>query len=203
MMDFFIQNTELHFQEKFPSDKASSLIQEFRIIFMEIYEKNQYLMPDDLAKRHGMNPAFVMALEKTLRDIVLDFDDLKKSVLQIYKYIMRSFLEMQHSRYKNSDDRWELFLSETKAGNAQLYDNNYFELNVIQEDKQSFAFDLEKCFYFEIFKDNGKEELGSILCEYDYFLADNINEWITFNRTETIATGYNRCNFSYQPKSTF
>lgn len=199
MINFFIENTQIHFEEEFSEVKAKEQIKIFAKSFNRIFEQNKYLMPDALTERHGINPVFVMALEETLKDEISSLEDFKGHVLKIYKYIMKSMLEMQTSRYKRSENKWELFLKETKKGNEQLYNNEYFDLKIIQEDATGYGFDLNRCLYFEIFKANGKEELGPILCEYDYILANNIQDWITFERTETIANGFSQCNFRFHP----
>ncbi|MHA2276645.1 MAG: L-2-amino-thiazoline-4-carboxylic acid hydrolase [Candidatus Kariarchaeaceae archaeon] len=196
MVQFFIDNAEVYFDEKFSKSKV--MLKELDDAFIKLFGKNRHLLPDRLTQRHGINPLFVMAMEETLTDKISTVDDLKEHVMVVYKYIMKSYLEMQRSRYLKTQDKWDLFLTEAKHGNDELYDNDYFKLVVVNENGNSYGFDLHQCFYYDIFVANDKEYLGPILCDFDYLLADNLNRWIVFDRDKTIAGGYQTCNFRFQ-----
>jgi hypothetical protein len=100
-----------------------------------------------------------------------------------------------------SDDPWKTFVTSTKSANKQLYENEYFQCKTVIDDNQQFGFDINRCIYYEIFKENGHEDLAPLLCEYDFILADNVKDWITFTRDETIAEGSHRCTFRYFKKT--
>ncbi len=167
MLDFFILNTQVHFNREFGETKSNELMQSFIPKFNTIFEKNQHLMPDAVSETHAINPVFVIALEETLEKEVSKTQDLNRHVMTIYENIMKSYLDTQKVRFSKSENRWKLFQKETEGGNNALYDNDYFDLKLVQNDESSYGFDLNRCFYFDIFKANGKEELGPILCEFD------------------------------------
>ncbi|MHA2275530.1 MAG: L-2-amino-thiazoline-4-carboxylic acid hydrolase, partial [Candidatus Kariarchaeaceae archaeon] len=58
---------------------------------------------------------------------------------------------------------------------------------------------INRCIYQEVFKKFGREDLGPILCEYDTIIADNVDQWVRFEREETIADGFPRCTFRFFP----
>jgi hypothetical protein len=170
---------------------------EFKNHFNNLFDRNEHLMPDILGKRHGINSIFVLALEKALREQEVTFEELKENILAIYRTLLQDLLSSQVETLESSDDVWNSFVKMVKAGNKQLYENKYFKLKVIQDDEKMFGFDINRCLYFEICRENGLPELGTILCDYDYILASNIYTWIKFKRTKTIVNGKEICNFRY------
>jgi hypothetical protein len=198
MVQFFIDNTEVYFDEIFSKSKSAEMLNELEEVFVELFEKNRYLLPDQLSQHHGINPIFVMAMEEVLNDEITTFEEFGVHKMVVYKYVMKSYLEMQQSRYIKTQDKWNLFLTETKHGNEQLYDNEFFKLSVVNENGNGYGFDLHRCFYYDIFVANDKGYLGPVLCEFDYLLANNLKDWIVFDRAKTIAGGDQRCNFRFQ-----
>ena len=175
--------------------KGKQYSNEFDDAFRRIISKNEHLMPDNLAKRHGVNPAFVLALQEVLQQESISHEGLKGHVLAIYGVMMQELIDNYITKINSSEDSWKTIVEYTKVGNQQNYDNQYFNLEYVADNEEEISFDIKKCFYFEIFEANGHPELGPILCEYDYLLMDAISKWIRFERTETIADGDNRCDF--------
>ncbi len=120
MVQFFINNTEVHFDEIFSKSKSAEMLNKLEDLFSSLFEKNRHLLPDQLTQHHGINPIFVIAMEETLNDEISTIEELKVHVMVVYKYIMKSYLEMQRSRYLKTQDKWNLYLSEAKQGNEQL-----------------------------------------------------------------------------------
>ena len=89
------------------------------------------------------------------------------------------------------------FVESTRTGNRKVYDNEYFRLKEISSTKEEFVFDINRCIYQEVFKKFGREDIGPIMCEYDSIIADNVSEWVRFEREETIASGCDKCTFRF------
>jgi HEAT repeat protein len=172
----------------------------FESRFNHLFKTNQELMPDDLAKQHGINSIFVMGLADALEGLSLD--KLEEHVLAIYKKILSEsgFLALQIGQMESSDDPWKKFVEKTRVSNQQLYDNAYFQVQTVIDDDQQFGIDINRCLMFEILEKNGCPELGPVLCKYDYILADNVSKWVSFERNKTIADGHARCDFRYHKK---
>ncbi|MHA2100300.1 MAG: L-2-amino-thiazoline-4-carboxylic acid hydrolase [Candidatus Kariarchaeaceae archaeon] len=201
LMEYFTVLTNKYIEDEFDSSIQSKIKKIFKNEFQSLFTENIEHIPDELAARHAINPIFVIALKKALLEYAPAGDELKKHVMSIYKLIMLSFLERQKLQFEESDEKWGLFVNNTTIGNQQLYDNEYFKLEIIEADDTKYGFDLNRCYYYDIFKLNNHEDLGPILCEYDYLISDNLNEWIKFDRTKTIASGDSICNFRFQTKT--
>ena len=176
---------------------GTKLANAFERRFMELFEANLDAMPDSLAKRHGVNPVFVMALDDILRSERVTFTLLKEHVLAVYRTMLKELLDQQVEQLESSENAWRDFVNQAKIGNKNNYENEYFQLQVVEDKDSSFGFDIQRCLYFEIFDQNGRAELGSILCEYDHIFSDAVRSWVRFKRDETIADGDSRCTFRF------
>jgi hypothetical protein len=199
LKDYFHYLTECHFKEKYGDEISKELMEKYREAFEDFYSKNLSLMPTNLAKRHGINSIFVLAFDKTLSDKQLTFDDLKERILSIYRTMLTNLLEQQKEQLAASENPWKAFVEMTRKGNESLYDNEFFSLEMIEDSDSCFGFDLHRCIYFEIFNKNDRPDLGPILCEYDWLLAEAVEQWITFERLEAIALEGKKCTFRYYP----
>lgn len=206
--DDFIEQMKLYFHKlttdylfsTFGEEKGKLLFAKYHYAFQSFFEKNLHLMNTNLSKRHGMNSIFVLALDKAFEKEELSHKELKTHVIAIYKIMIQSLLENQVKQLESSEDPWFSFVKSTKMGNAQLYENEYFQALIAFDEESVFGIDIKKCLYFEIFQANNRPDLGPILCAYDYLLASALDKWIRFERTETIVDGFNRCDFRYYPK---
>ncbi|NHK30039.1 MAG: hypothetical protein FK730_01720 [Asgard group archaeon] len=199
LKDYFHYLTECHFKEKHGNENCKDLMLKYRNAFDEFYSKNLSLMPNDLAKRHGINSIFVLAFDKALSDKQLSFDDLKEQILSVYRAMLSSLLEQQKGQLAVSENPWKAFVEMVRKGNESLYDNEFFSLQMVEDSDTCFGFDLHRCIYFEILNKNGRPDLGPILCEYDWLLAEAVEQWITFDRLEAIALEGKKCTFRYFP----
>ncbi len=206
--DDFIEQMKLYFHKlttdyllaAFGEKKGKLLFAKYNYAFQDFYDKNLHLMNTNMSKRHGINSIFVLALDKALEEEELSHKELKDHIIAIYKIMIQSLLENQVKQLETSEDPWYSFVKSTKAGNKQLYENEYFQALIAFDEEFVFGIDIKKCLYFEIFQANNRPDLGPILCAYDYLLASALDKWIRFERTETIVDGFNRCDFRYYPK---
>jgi hypothetical protein len=182
----------------FGEQKGDALHRLYERQFKIHYNNYKHMMPNPLAKRHGINSLFVMALDDVFMEVKASYSQLKKSVLSIYKEMLQTFFESEVQQLEKSEDPWGAFIEWTKKGNKANYDNEFFKVLEVQQDNKSFGFDIQRCFYFDIFREAGRPELGPILCEYDSILSNYLEKWIKFTRYETIALGDKRCTFRYE-----
>ncbi|MHA2378730.1 MAG: L-2-amino-thiazoline-4-carboxylic acid hydrolase [Candidatus Thorarchaeota archaeon] len=197
LMQYFILLARTEITQSFGED-GNGLGDTFEQTFNEIFSQNEHLMPDALARRHGINSVFVLAMGQVLREHVSSVDDLKTYVLAVYRNMLYTMLEDWKEKLGASGNPWNTFVEMTKTGNQNNYENDYFRLKTVIDDKESFGFDINRCLYFEILRENGRPELGPILCEYDYMIAEAVESWARFERRETIADGNSRCTFRYR-----
>ncbi|MHA2020839.1 MAG: L-2-amino-thiazoline-4-carboxylic acid hydrolase [Candidatus Thorarchaeota archaeon] len=197
LMQYFVKLTENHLTHQYGVERSRTMSVVFKTRFRELMDENRDMMPDSLGRKHGVNPVFVMALDDALSRERPSLENLKRDVLAIYGVMMQAFTDQIVEQFEASEDPWALFIEFTKAGNKNNYENDYFQLSNAEYKDTAIAFDIKKCLYFDIFEKNGLAELGPILCEYDYILANVVRKWSRFERTETIADGDARCDFRY------
>ena len=72
-------------------------------------------------------------------------------------------------------------------------------LRVVEDTPATFAFDVTRCRYAEMYRTLGIPELGEVLsCQRDAALIEGFNPDVTLTRTHTIMQGAPCCDFRYQ-----
>lgn len=79
------------------------------------------------------------------------------------------------------------------------------EIDVVEQSDTTFAFNVTRCRYAEMYRDLGAADLGAVLsCNRDGTLAEGFNPEMSFSRSQTIMGGASHCDFRYTmpPSST-
>jgi len=77
------------------------------------------------------------------------------------------------------------------------------DIEVIQDNDDSFHFNVTGCRFAQLFKSLGATDLGAIFsCGRDFALSQGYSEDIELNRTQTIMEGASFCDFRYSWKPT-
>ncbi|MHA1943496.1 MAG: L-2-amino-thiazoline-4-carboxylic acid hydrolase [Candidatus Thorarchaeota archaeon] len=196
LIEYFSFFTEEELTKQF-GEKGGPMHKLFQRQFKIHYNNYEHMMPDDIAKRHGVNSLFVMALDDVMCEVRASFTQLKDTVLSIYRAMLQEYFNTETQKLEQSDDPWNTFVEWARKGNETNYNNDYFKVIEVDQDTGCYGFDIRRCLYFDILREAGKPELGPILCEYDSILSDSVSKWIVFTRLETIASGDKRCDFRY------
>lgn len=199
LMDFFSDATLQELNKQF-GNKGEAMHKLFTRQFEIHYNNYENLMPDQLAKRHGINSIFIMALDDVLCEVRASFNDLKETVISIYRNMLLDYLSAAVAKLEQSDSPSDAFVSWVRKGNDANYNNDYFQVREVEQESDCFGFDIQKCFYFDILREAGKAELGPIICEYDKIVVGLFDKWIGFSRHETLAAGDSACTFRYYRK---
>lgn len=73
------------------------------------------------------------------------------------------------------------------------------EIDIVEESATTFAFNVTRCRYAEMYRGLGMADLGATMsCNRDGTMVEGFNEDITFERTQTIMTGASHCDFRYE-----
>lgn len=73
------------------------------------------------------------------------------------------------------------------------------QIEVIEQSETSFAFNVTRCRYAEMYRALGIPELGAVLsCNRDFALIQGFNSDVTLERTHTIMEGAPFCDFRYR-----
>jgi hypothetical protein len=199
LIEYFSQWTMEELNKQF-GEKGASMHKLFTRQFKIHYNNYENMMGDALAKRHGVNSLFLMAMDDVMCEVRASFSELKETVLSIYRAMLDQYFRDEIKKLEQSDDPWSAFVEWARKGNEANYINEHFQLEEVDQPEGCFGFDIKKCLYFEILREAGKPELGPILCEYDNIFSDYAKDWIQFTRHETIATGDKCCTFRYCKK---
>ena len=194
---YFLNITELYYEKNFCKNQFSV----FRSEFLRLIEENAEEMKDKLKSMHIVNPLFVISIHKSIsEELDGDLDLLKTHIIDgLYGDIMAAYIENERTKFLSSDNPWKTYLDGVKKGNAYLYDNALFDFELVKDEPNEYVFHLNKCYYWDTFKRYNTAELGPILCEYDFLMAKNVDEWIDFSRENTIANGGLFCDFNAKP----
>ena len=173
---------------------------EFKILKNSELTKN--LTPKDINQKiHILTPCFMIALYRVLKEIPsieVSLKLIKNLMMDIFQEFVGPLAEMQKTRLKHANDRWNKYKEQTIFGTNNTY--NSFDPIFIKNNETTLEFHLKKCVFYDIFKAHGETHLAPILCYYDNIFADAVEEWISFKRPKTIADGENYCQFIYSPK---
>ncbi|MHA2202851.1 MAG: L-2-amino-thiazoline-4-carboxylic acid hydrolase [Candidatus Hodarchaeales archaeon] len=197
IFQYFIVLTSNQIKKTFNSEEGETILSTFSKRFSELFEKLKE-KKNEIQTFHGINPVLVIALEESLPISEKDKKQVTEHVIAIYRMMLEDLvLEPQRRFMSSSENPWLTFIEDTRKGNKRTYENEYFKLQEVSATEEEFAFDINLCLYQEIFKEFGREDLGSIMCEYDSIIADNVSKWVRFERDETIAEGFPKCTFRF------
>ena len=76
--------------------------------------------------------------------------------------------------------------------------NGALEIQVLEQNRRRYSFNVTRCRYAEMYKELGMPELGSILsCGRDWALSQGFSPRIKLRGTQTIMEGAPFCDFRY------
>lgn len=77
------------------------------------------------------------------------------------------------------------------------------EIDVVEESDSTFAFNVTRCRYAEMYRELGMADLGAAMsCNRDGTMVEGFNPAIEFRRTQTIMGGATHCDFVYRLPAT-
>ena len=73
------------------------------------------------------------------------------------------------------------------------------EVDIVEQTDDTFAFNVTRCQYAEMYRELGMADLGAALsCNRDGTMVEGFNPDIEFTRTQTIMGGADHCDFVYR-----
>jgi len=124
LIQYFFLLAEKESASRFGTDNSAVLTERLKTRFAELYEENTDMMFDVLAKRNGVNPVFIMALDDALKDKRVSFDQLKAIVLSVYRTMLQGLLEQQRTALESSSNAWRTYVESTHSHTMCLMDAN-------------------------------------------------------------------------------
>lgn len=78
-------------------------------------------------------------------------------------------------------------------------EDDALEIDVLAQGDETFAFNVTRCRYAELYRALGLADLGAVLsCNRDYALIEGFNADVALTRTQTIMDGATHCDFRYR-----
>lgn len=79
--------------------------------------------------------------------------------------------------------------------------DNALEIEILEQNREHFSFNVVRCRYAEMYRALGIPELGALLsCNRDFALIEGFNPEVNLERTQTIMDGAPYCDFRYTLK---
>ena len=190
--DFFFQAVE----EKMPVDTA---LNKERVVAktQELIEANRVLVQDQPSAEHLLLTCTVIACFFELRKILAT-----ERCLLIIKYAFvdsLSFITREtRALLDASEDPFREIVAISKQ-KEKAYGET-FEFYRKQDDGHAYLLEVKKCFYCNVLKSNGSQELMPIFCDFDTNWMNAIDpkkHGFRFDRPGTIGTGGNICKFYF------
>jgi len=76
--------------------------------------------------------------------------------------------------------------------------NGALEIEVLETTEKSFAYNVTRCRYAEMYRDMGLGDIGAILsCNRDGAFCQGFNPKMKLTRNQTIMSGASHCDFRY------
>ena len=144
LIDYFSTLTKAELIKRFGDVKGAGLHQLYDRQFKIHWNNYVHMFPDDVAKRHGINSLFVMALDDVLREIRASYADFKDAVLTIYRTMLLDYFKEEAEKLQSTGDPWNAFVEWAKKGNEANYNNEYFVLSEVDTDENCFGFDIRE-----------------------------------------------------------
>lgn len=89
-------------------------------------------------------------------------------------------------------------LSTFAGGMSNWTAGGALELEVVEQTNDTYAFNVTRCRYAEMYNALGIPELGALFsCNRDGTMIEGFNDNISFERTQTIMGGASHCDFRY------
>lgn len=90
-------------------------------------------------------------------------------------------------------------LQDFASGKEPWVRGDALRVEVLQETKSAYDFNVTRCRYAEMYRTLGIPELGAVLsCGRDYALGEGFNPNLKLARTQTIMEGAPFCDFRYR-----
>ena len=100
-------------------------------------------------------------------------------------------------RERAEDDGLEAFAAQWEP----WFRGGALEIETVEQSETTWAFNVTRCRYAELYKELGMAELGATLsCNRDGALVEGYSNEIDFERTQTIMQGASCCDFRYTKK---
>ena len=77
--------------------------------------------------------------------------------------------------------------------------DNAMEIDILEQNEETFSFNVTRCRYAELYRTLGVPELGAIFsCNRDWALMQGFNPGVDLERTQTLMEGAAYCDFRYR-----
>lgn len=106
---------------------------------------------------------------------------------------------MKNAKLSSFFGKMPFFYTVLRKQIANMMINKYpkegWHIKWVENSKELIAMDISKCFYYDILKSYGREELVKYYCKNDDYVFMNISPSVKWERKMTIGNGDSVCDF--------
>jgi len=168
-----------------------------------IFEGNLYHVADETAQFHTLLMSYVLASIQVITEqhnekVAKTF--VKETFSEIGEFWVAISFKVGMFLSPNKFD----FIIKNCGDGIKDYYGLGFDIEVNTDRKNYLLTRVTKCGFHEFFKNNGRPELTTLLCERDNIWSNLLknNKYIDFDRPSTIASGNKTCDFIFNKKLT-
>lgn len=133
---------------------------------------------------------------KHVYDVLLESDGQEHAMKTVGDAVRRSSIEQAQRFAAQSDEPTSLqsFIELSALWETE----DALKIEVREKTESTYAFDVVRCRYADMYKEMGLGEIGHLLsCQRDGTFCEGYDPKLTFSRTQTIMQGASHCNFRY------
>ncbi len=146
---------------------------------------------------HRENAIMCIAFYRALKEELDEEEDLVERTHRIMWISgMQGITKLLCYFLGRSQDPFKLFMPGVVFSNRYIFPSPPWETTDVEVDG-GVGFDYTKCPYYEFLKEEGVPELTVAFCELDWRMAELFPPQIEMQRTGTLGTGAEKCDFRY------
>jgi len=183
--------------EKYGNEKGLCIYSKAEDIFQKMQDEADY-RNSDIIKWHMAENIFpVMAYYMALLEYEFSTDDAYANTLEeMQKHAMLA--KEKNKVFAKIPFAYFLFKLGCRKVMGKYYPNEGWETDWVRYDKEEIHFNLKKCVYFEVTSQYGHPELCAAFCANDTTRFSGYLPNIKFERSGTVATGMEYCDFHFK-----
>lgn len=193
----FLTTTKLQLERTLGAGKTRGIMNAMESFLNDAWNhpKNRRFVLHGKDRRHAINAFMAIALYRALEFKKMDEDTFYIIFKDVLKAISKPWMNAIVKQVGSSSAPFKIW-TELMRRNA-IHDTEHFGKELEVQHPGFLEIRLHRCFYHEIFCNNGVDHLTPVFCEHEMTLPHLVVDWIKASLDTTIAQGNPSCTFKY------
>jgi hypothetical protein len=137
-----------------------------------------------------------LALYSALRD---DGVEKEAALAEVQSLLLQapSLLSATIAPLRFTPDPFRVLRLVNKASLAVAYPFEGWDTEIVADTQNTFAFDISRCYYLDVFAAHGVPELTALYCQLDDVAFERLPPCVRWERTATLGRGGQCCDFRW------